>query len=81
MEAFERQILGDTYSGYHFVGYHSYARRRYYEMVEPDYQALCKGVPEPLNTTCSWNGFDQRLNKSRTKSSWFQNCGCFMIRQ
>lgn len=34
MEAFERQILGDELSGYHYVGYHSYAKRRYYEMVE-----------------------------------------------
>lgn len=34
MEAFERQIEGDRLSGYHYIGYHSYAKRRYYELVE-----------------------------------------------
>lgn len=34
MQAFERQIAADSYSGYHFIGYHSYAKRRYYELVE-----------------------------------------------
>ncbi len=34
MKAFERQIASDELQGYHYVGYHSYAKRRYYEMVQ-----------------------------------------------
>ena len=30
---FERQIEADSYSGYDFIGYHNYARRRYSEIV------------------------------------------------
>ncbi len=34
MEAFEKQIHADFMQGYDYVGYHAYAKRRYYEMVQ-----------------------------------------------
>jgi hypothetical protein len=34
MKAFERQLTSDRAQGYDYVGYHSYAKRRYYEMVQ-----------------------------------------------
>jgi hypothetical protein len=40
MHAFEQQILADQFSGYHYVGYHSYAKRRYYELVERKFTSL-----------------------------------------
>lgn len=40
MEAFEKQIHSDKLSGYHYVGYHSYAKRRYYELVERKYDVF-----------------------------------------
>lgn len=98
MKAFERQIASDELQGYHYVGYHSYAKRRYYEMVQrkchfscallnginsrlsiADFEALCLGVPKPVNTTCSWRGFDEREDKKRSEADWFKNCACHMI--
>lgn len=32
-EVLDKQILADTLQGYDFVGYHSYAKRRYFELV------------------------------------------------
>lgn len=37
MEAFERQMHADRLQGYHYIGYHAYAKRRYYEMVQRKY--------------------------------------------
>ena len=31
--AFEKQMAADRLQGYDFVGYHGYAKRRYFEMV------------------------------------------------
>ena len=32
-EAFDKQMEADRAQGYDFVGYHAYAKRRYFEMV------------------------------------------------
>jgi hypothetical protein len=95
MHAFEKQLTSDEAQGYHYVGYHSYAKRRYYEMVQrklfvsfllqfislflADFEALCNHVPVPYNTTCSWRGFDERIHQNRTIQDWFKGCGCYMI--
>jgi hypothetical protein len=34
MEALEKQIEADRFQGYDYVGYHAYAKRRYYELVQ-----------------------------------------------
>lgn len=97
MEAFEKQIVADRYQGYDYVGYHAYAKRRYYELVQrkftflhfispcvtrsqisADFDALCTNV-KAFNTTCSWKGFEDRSDKSRTEESWFHGCACQMI--
>ena len=57
--AFEMQIKADQLQGYDFVGYHSYAKRRYTELVWEDMDVLCKGVPKPHNSTCSWRGIEE----------------------
>ncbi len=44
-----------------------------------DFEALCLGVPKPVNTTCSWRGFDEREDKKRSEADWFKNCACHMI--
>jgi hypothetical protein len=59
------QILeADKLMGYDFVGYHSYANRRYYEMDSNDVNSnsVCddpiKGrLNENSTRTCSWKGF------------------------
>jgi hypothetical protein len=107
LKAFEKQISADHAQGYDYVGYHSYARRRYYEMVQrkkiflfvffcnsfhflyfvfvflffssADFLQLCGHDPIPFNTTCSWKGFDERVDQKRTYESWFQDCGCYMV--
>lgn len=43
-----------------------------------DYLQLCGNVPPPHNTTCSWRGFDERVDQARTAEDWFRNCGCYM---
>jgi hypothetical protein len=77
--AFEEQVKADRLQGYDYVGYHGYAKRRYYELVGPDYEELCMTAPKPSNTTCSWRGFPERLDKTRTAESWFRGCACFMV--
>lgn len=77
--AFHDQVRGDLMQGYDYVGYHGYAKRRYYELVGPDYEELCQTVPKPVNTTCSWRGFPERLDKSRSEEDWFRHCACFMV--
>jgi hypothetical protein len=106
LKAFEKQISADHAQGYDYVGYHSYARRRYFEMVQrkkkifptvsfatlfislffvflslssADFLQLCGHDPIPFNTTCSWKGFDERVDQKRTYESWFQDCGCYMV--
>jgi hypothetical protein len=34
MSVLSRQMAADRMQGYHYVGYHAYAKRRYYEMVQ-----------------------------------------------
>eukprot|EP00981_Chlorochromonas_danica_P010786 scaffold3412_cov171-Ochromonas_danica.AAC.4 len=77
--AFAEQVEGDRLQGWDYVGYHGYAKRRYYELVGPDFDHLCHGAPKPFNTTCSWRGFPERVNKSRSAEDWFNNCACVMV--
>jgi hypothetical protein len=66
------QQKADAISGYDFVGYHSYAKRRYYEMhVHETEKLACSHLPQGIfpekntigwpekNTTCSWSGFEK----------------------
>eukprot|EP01031_Cornospumella_fuschlensis_P034688 gene34688-42005_t len=77
--AFLEQIEADRLQGYDYVGYHGYAKRRYYELVGPDFDELCSHAPKPFNTTCSWRGFPERVDKTRDASSWFKGCACQMM--
>lgn len=45
-----------------------------------DIDALCKGMPPPRNTTCSWRGYedDAAVRAARSVSDWFQGCACYM---
>ena len=65
----------DALQGFDYVGYHNYAKRRYFELVGHDIDEMCKGTALPDNSTCSWNGLDQ---KKRKKQDWFKNCACYM---
>mmetsp|Transcript_34893 Transcript_34893/g.33184 ORF Transcript_34893/g.33184 Transcript_34893/m.33184 type:complete len:394 (-) Transcript_34893:435-1616(-) len=92
-EAFDKQMEADRLQGYDYIGYHSYAKRRYNELVGPDSDALCKGVAPPHNSTCSWRGLEelQELSKThklnstivypavRNASDWFKGCACYMV--
>lgn len=69
------QMEADALQGFDYVGYHNYAKRRYFELVGHDIDDMCKGVALPVNSTCSWNGFDE---KKRKKKEWFNNCACYM---
>jgi len=77
MNVLEKQMLADKAQGFDFVGYHAYARRRYFELPDVDIDAVCLGIPEPFNTTCSWRGFDE---SKRNVSSWFHGCACWMAK-
>lgn len=79
----EKQMLADAAQGYHFVGYHSYAKRRYSEMVGGDLKALCGTATVVANTTCSWNGYElsRSLNLHSVKikpDDWFRGCACYL---
>lgn len=81
MDVFERQMEADRLAGFDYVGYHGYAKRRYFELHQEDIQQVCKGIPEPFNTSCSYRGLDQiELRPDRTPQSWFSGCGCFMAK-
>lgn len=79
--AMKKQLAADKLAGFDYIGYHSYARRRYYEMVYEDCETICG--PQPIiispNTTCSWRGFDERSDMSITDIDWFKNCACYML--
>jgi hypothetical protein len=81
METYERQMASDRISGYDFIGYHGYAKRRYFELHKEDIDILCKDSIEPFNTTCSYRGLDRlEMRPDRTPQDWFKGCGCFMAK-
>ncbi len=81
MEILKLQIDADQAAGFDYTGYHAYARRRYFELHDPDVESICEGVPEPYNTTCSYRGLtDIELRPDRNVTNWFAGCGCFMAR-
>eukprot|EP01038_Epipyxis_sp_PR26KG_P004065 gene4065-5809_t len=77
MEALEKQMEADILQGYDFIAYHGYGKRRYFEMVDPDIDYLCKDKASPFNSTCSWRGYDNQKS-NRSVEDWFSNCACYM---
>ena len=78
-KAFELQITADRLQGYDFIAYHAYAKRRYFELVGPDMDELCKSVEAPSNSTCSWRGIDEAPpDKKRDPVEYFKGCACYM---
>jgi len=78
-KAFELQITADRLQGYDFIAYHAYAKRRYFELVGPDMDQLCKSVEAPFNSTCSWRGIDEAPpDKKRDPVEYFKGCACYM---
>ena len=87
MEVLEKQIAADTASGFDYIGYHSYAKRRYFELHAVDVAALCGTVKAPLgitpariNSTCSYRGLKEPEKRDVDVSEWFKGCGCQMAR-
>ena len=85
-QAFEKQMHADAFLGFDFVGYHSYAKRRYYELLHTDIDSFCKNFVKPnLNmTTCSWNEYRNESmfsynNHETTQSDWWQGCLCLQL--
>ena len=83
---FPKQCEADALEGYDFVAYHSYASRRYFEIMNSDVDdsPACTNLPmlhTPQeyyhNTTCSWKNFNEEIHD---KSKWFENCLCYMFR-
>lgn len=82
IDIFERQMEADRLAGLTYVGYHGYAKRRYYELHHQDVVELCHGAAEPFNTSCSYRGLDRmEIRPDRTPEDWFRGCGCFMAQQ
>lgn len=77
--AFDRQVAADIMQGYDFIGYHAYAKRRYFELWDEDIDVACKGVAEPRNSTCAYNGHEL-VAATRTLDNYFEGCGCYMAR-
>lgn len=81
LKVFHQQMEADRIAGFDYIGYHTYAKRRYYELHKGDLEHLCKGVAKPFNTTCSYRGLSmEELRPDRTPQNWFAGCGCFMAR-
>jgi len=79
---FTRQMEADRLAGLTYVGYHGYAKRRYYELHRDDVLTLCGDAVEPFNTSCSYRGLDRvETRPDRTPEDWFRGCGCFMAKQ
>jgi len=86
-EAFEKQIAADVLQGYAYVGYHAYAKRRYFELWDEDTDVACTGLPDPAarNSTCAYNGYNAAV-KARGQqavgslASYMLGCGCYMAR-
>ena len=86
-EAFEKQIAADVLQGYAFVGYHAYAKRRYFELWDEDIDSACVGAPDPAarNSTCAYNGFNAAVKARGSEAvgslaDYLRGCACFMAR-
>lgn len=78
-EAFDKQIMADILQGYAFIGYHAYAKRRYFELWDEDTNTACENVPEPKNSTCAYNSYEL-VKPDRSMKEYFEGCGCWMAR-
>lgn len=73
-----RQMAADKEAGFDFIGYHNYAKRRYFELAKDDIATLCSSVPAPYNTSCAYDQLKERPD--RNVSNWFAGCSCFMAK-
>ena len=81
LQILERQMAADAIAGFDFIGYHGYAKRRYFELPRTDIETLCGDSKAPFNTTCSYRGLDTlELRPDRTPQDWFVDCGCYMAK-
>ena len=89
-DAFQKQLYADAHVGFDFVGYHSYAKRRYYELVHTDIDEFCKGGARPVAafTSCSWKGYnnnsidDEKFvyhQHETNKTAWWRGCLCWNL--
>lgn len=85
-EAFEKQRHADSMLGFDFIGYHSYAKRRYYELVHTDIDSFCSSSRKPnINmTTCSWTNYQNENHFSykdheTNQTAWWSNCLCWNL--
>ena len=88
-EAFKKQLYADEHIGFDFVGYHSYAKRRYYELVHTDIDEFCKGGARPRAalTSCSWKGYNNSknegnfsyYNQTTNQTTWWAGCLCWNL--
>jgi hypothetical protein len=46
-----------------------------------DLEKRCAGVPDPVNTTCSWRGLDLEPDTVTPDQlhGWFRHCACWML--
>lgn len=72
------QMTADKEAGFDYVGYHSYAKRRYFELAKGDIETMCKSVSAPYNTSCAYAQLEERPD--RNISNWFAGCACFMAK-
>ncbi|NDC43294.1 MAG: hypothetical protein EBZ77_17390, partial [Chitinophagia bacterium] len=85
-EAFELQIAADKLQGYAYVGYHAYAKRRYFELWDEDIDATCIGSADPAarNSTCAYNGHraatKERGDAAGSLADYLRGCACYMAR-
>jgi hypothetical protein len=81
-----KQMAADKAAGFDYVGYHNYAKRRYFELSKGDIKALCDEeggrsggvVGPPNNSTCAYAQMVEQPD--RTVDSWFEGCACFMAK-
>lgn len=73
-----KQMTADLDAGFDYVGYHNYAKRRYFELSKSDIGTLCESVPQPHNSSCAYDQLKDRPD--RNVSDWFTGCSCFMAK-
>ena len=90
MKVLAMQIAADSSSGFDYIGYHSYAKRRFFQLHAVDVAALCgidkaplgglAATPARINSTCSYRGLEEPERRNVEVSEWFKGCGCQMAR-
>lgn len=78
-EALDWQIAMDENLGFDFIGYHSYAKRRYYEIPIVDISTKCydyNASSSDINSTCSWKNYHHN-----STNRWWKGCLCRALLQ